>query len=195
LDKGALSVGGGNNDITASTSSFLSIWNTGDSYDVINGSDYTVAIHRSKVHLYGDGVTCWLDGSPDNIVDIHSSSQDRSFFHGNNATIICDDAYITMQGDNNKFVIGGVGDINNINIIGNSEILHFDSIAGTTSIVGFRSSDVLEFSARDFSDWQSLISHTSQVGSDTLISITSVGSVILCNTNLNDIISSNVKIF
>ncbi len=97
---------------------------------------------------------------------------------------------VTLGGDNNSITLDGSA---TIAAQGQTETFVFTPTAGTNTISGYNASDTLEFSRATFANWQTLLSHATQSGPDTVIRADQTHSVTLTGVALSSLEQSQVR--
>ena len=98
--------------------------------------------------------------------------------------------------DGASATISGAGDIIKLlggaalTLAGTGERLQFASQPANATISGYDQSDMLQFSASTFANFNALLAHASQQGANTVIKTDATHSVVLSNTALSSLIQS-----
>ena len=77
-----------------------------------------------------------------------------------------------------------------VDIVGTGNQFLFSAMPGSATIDDLDPTDSFDFSENTFDSWQNLMSHTSQIGVDTQISVSPTDTVLLKNTDLSSLTAS-----
>ena len=122
-------------------------------------------------------------------MSIYSTGANADTVNGAGGTIILTNSPATVNGSNDTFYFAGN---DSATVSGGAENFDFGAIFGQSSIAGFDSTDVIQFSKSDFQDFQDLQSHIQQPGTSTTITLNS-NTLTLTNVNANSLTTSEFR--
>ena len=105
----------------------------------------------------------------------------------NDAINVAANATDTISGSNNTI---NVGHSDTLTVSGSSDILVFQPAFGQDVINGFDSRDTIQFSTADFANWQALLNHMTQSGSNTIITLDASDTVTLAGVTASTLQAS-----
>jgi hypothetical protein len=86
-----------------------------------------------------------------------------------------------------------VGVANALSLEGANDVLDLQQLFGHTTLSDFGATDVMEISKADFADFQALLSHTTQSGANSLITLDSHDTIELTNVARTSLTASEFK--
>ncbi len=165
---------GGGDTLYLNGASSVSLSGTNNNWDAVYATGQTVITSSAQAAIVGGGDTLYLNGASS--VSLAGSNNNWDAVYGSNQTEILNSIQGTLIGNGNDIYLGGA---NTFTLSGSSEHLFTGQALGQDWIVGFGSSDTMQFSAADFANYSVLQSHMSQPGSDTIITLNATNSVTL----------------
>jgi hypothetical protein len=129
-------------------------------------------------------------GSAGNLVSLYATAGVADAINGSNGAINMTNAQTSATGNNNSVYFYGN---NTLTANGTSDFFVFQSPIGLNTINGFDPTDTLQFNASDFANWNALLSHMSQSGADTVISLDPSDTVTLTGVTAANLTAAQFK--
>jgi len=176
----AVVTGGGDTvDFVSGSGNAATLSNTGGAWDSVNASGGTVYLTSAQGAVVGRGNNVDFVGGSANAVSLYSTAGDWDSVTGSNGSVYLFSAQAGVAGSGDTVHFSGTS--NAVTQGGASDAFVFQPAIGLATINGFAASDTMQFSATDFANWSALSSHTSQSGSNTLISLDASDTITLTN--------------
>jgi hypothetical protein len=177
----AATINGTGNTINAASGDTITLG--ANASDTINGSGATINAGSTDTVTFGANLTDTVSGSGVTIAAANGDSLTASSDTINFAA----GATGTVTGSSNTI---NAGQSDTLTVSGNSNAFVFQPAFGQDIINGFTSTDSMTLSTSDFANWQALLSHTSQVGSDTVITLDASDTITLKGVTASNLQSS-----
>ncbi len=132
------------------------------------GAGGTLAVGGGEIINFGDAT-----GSS---ARLYNTAGNWDMVMGSHENISLTNAQAAVAGDSNTFNLSGS---NMVTANGASEAFVFQASIGNNTINGFAATDSMQLSKSDFANWSALLSHTSQLGADTLIKFDAADTITL----------------
>jgi hypothetical protein len=148
---------------------------------------------RTRIDYRSDGSTITTIVHPDASYDIIGSGANITASNGDRLTASSDTINVaanstaTITGNNNMM---NAGSSDTLTASGNSDMFVFQPAFDQDVINGFNSTDSMQFSASDFANWSALLSHVSQSGSNTVITLDASDTITLKGVTASSLQSS-----
>ncbi len=187
-----VSVWGGNDRIAfaAGADNAASLYNTAYDWDTVTGDDGSVTLNGAQASVFGGGDYVYLAPGAANAVSLYQTNDVDDHIVGSNGAINLTSAQADVQGDGNHLYLSGASAAT---MTGANETFVFAAAIGESTIGGFASSDIVQFSSADFANWQALSGHIAQSGDDVVITYDSNDTVTLTDTGASSLTSANFK--
>jgi hypothetical protein len=156
----------------------------------VYGSNGAIALNSAQAGIVGGGDTVYLDGSASNVASLSNTGDAWDGVYGSNGAIGLNNGQAGVTGDDDIFYFAAAHDANWLAVNGANETFVFQSTFGNDAIVGFNSSDAMQFAATDFADWSALLGHMSQQDANTVITLDAGATITLVNTQMASLTAS-----
>ncbi len=176
---------GGGNTLYLNGACKVSIAATDGAWDAIYGSNQSAVLTNAQAGVVGGGNTLYLNGASS--VSLAGTNNDWDAVYGSGQTEILDSAQATIVGDGDQIYLGGA---NTFTLSGTSDALATGQALGQDWILGFGSTDTMQFSAADFANFHALQNAMTQSGSNTLITLDATNDVTLYNVQASSLQAS-----
>ena len=140
------------------------------------GLNGTLDLTSAQTTVSGGGETIDIAGGSGNIASLYSTGGVADTVNGSSATLDLNSVQVAVNGNSDTLNFSGN---NTVTAAGTSEAFVFQPAIGVNTIGGFGSTDSMTFSSTDFASWSALLSHASQVGSNTVIALDAADKVTL----------------
>jgi hypothetical protein len=165
----------------------VGIYATGGIWDSVYGSNGAIALNNAQSNVIGGGDTIYFQGASGNVVGLYATSGVWDSVQGSNGTIALNNAQATATGNNETVYFSGT---NVFTANGASDLFVFQPTIGLDTINAFGSTDKIQFSKSDFANWSALLSHISQSGANTLITLDASDQVTLTGMTASNLSSA-----
>ena len=172
------------------TSGVLNLASTPVDVDV-NGAGGAINLSHANADVTGGGFhvteagTDWLaigGNGAGGAADIVNGSGETTTTHAS--------SHVAIVGSHDTVNVG-VG--NALSLQGANDVLDLRQLFGDTTLSGFGASDVMDISNSDFADFQALLSHTTQSGANTLITLDAHDAIELTNVAASSLTASQFR--
>jgi uncharacterized repeat protein (TIGR03803 family) len=182
--------GGGDTTALYGSGDIAALIGTNNVWDYVYGSNATITFNNAQANVSGGGNTINFLGASGNLVSLYATSGVADAVNGLNGAINMTNAQASATGNHNSVYFYGN---NTLTANGASDFFVFQSPIGLNTINGFDPTDTLLFKASDFADWNALLSHMSQSGADTIISLDPFDTVTLTGVTAANLTASQFK--
>jgi hypothetical protein len=182
--------GGGDTIALYASGDIAALIGTNNVWDYVYGSNATITFNNAQANVSGGGNTLNFVGSAGNLVSLYATAGVADAINGSNGAINMTNAQTSATGNNNSVYFYGN---NTLTANGTSDFFVFQSPIGLNTINGFDPTDTLQFNASDFANWNALLSHMSQSGADTVISLDPSDTVTLTGVTAANLTAAQFK--
>ena len=155
----------------------VSLNNSAGTWDNVVGSSGVVELNSAAAAVYGGSETVYFQGGTGNAAALYNTAGTWDNVVGSGGVAELSSALAAVYG--NSDTVYFQGGANTATASGTAEAFVFQPAIGVNTIGGFGSTDSMTFSSSDFANWSALLSHTSQVGSNTVITLDATDKVTL----------------
>ncbi|WP_298355284.1 DUF4214 domain-containing protein [Rhodoblastus sp.] len=181
--------GGGDTVVVSGSGSAVWLYNTSGNWDSVVAANSAIYVNSSQGSIGGGGDNVNLSGSGD-AVWLYNTSGNWDNVNGSNSAIYINAAQATVNGSSDNINLSG-GSAVSLN--GGSDALIFQPALGQNTIWGFSSTDTIQLSKTDFASWSALLSHMSQSGSDTIITLDASDTITLKGVTASNLTQSEFR--
>ena len=165
---------------------------TDGAWDTVTGDDGAVTLSGARASVLGGGDYIYFTAGIANGVSLYQTNGVDDYVFGSNGAINLTNAQASLNGSGDTFYSSGVSAADVAS--GGDETFAFAAAIGEATIGGFASSDVVQFSAADFNNYQALSGHIAQSGDDVVITYDANDKVTLTNYSASSLTSANFKL-
>ncbi len=185
LNNAQASIFGGSDLIQALDNSSMSLYQTVGNWDKVQGSGATVIMNAAQASIFGGSNTIYENGG--SASSLYQTSNNWDLMYGSNQSVTLNSAQATVIGNNNYIYMQGAS---TVSLSGTGDHVVTSQALGQQAVIGFGSTDAMQFSAADFANFGALQSHMSTSGTSTIITLDANDSVTLFNTQPSSLTSS-----
>ena len=156
---------------------------TAGNWDFVAGAGGTLNLNGAQTTVTGDNETLNLTGTG-NIASLYGTGAAGDAVNGSGGTLFLNGVKASVTGNADTLVIGGAANTVTAN---GTQAFVFQPAFGQDTIGGFGATDQATFSAGDFANWSALLSHTAQVGSNTVITLDAADTVTLTGVAMSSL--------
>jgi hypothetical protein len=172
-------VSGSGNAVTLSS--------TANKWDTVNAASGTVYLSSAQAAIVGGGNAVVFAGGAGNTASLYGTGGNWDSVTGSNGSVYLNSAQAGVSGSQDTIFMAGSSSLTQG---GASDAFVFQPAIGHETINGFAATDSMQFSASDFANWSALLSHVSQSGANTLITLDASDQVTLTNVTATSLAQS-----
>jgi hypothetical protein len=151
LTNAQVSVFGGGDTMFATAGSSVSLYNTAGDWDLFNGSQDTVILTSAQTSIVGGDNTVYAYAG--SAISLYSTAGQADLVYGSNEALNLTSAQALLTGTGDTVYMAGQS---TLSLSGNNFALNFAANIGQNVVNGFNATDVLKFSATDWTSFAAL---------------------------------------
>ena len=183
------SVTGGGQTVALGAGGQANLFDTGGDWDTVDGSEGSVDFTDAHSFIRGHGDSIHFEGAG-NAASLAGTRDAPDVVTGPDGTVILTGAQVLLKGSHDTVKLHGASSVVQS---GRSETFVFRPVIGEGTIKGFTSTDIMEFRASDFANFDALLADTSQSGANTDISLGAHDKVTLTDVSVSSLTASQFR--